>query len=435
MLNEKQIWNKLNKYLRLKITGNEFKTWFSKIKISGIENDSVTIDAPNKFIASWIKDKYLPEIQSCFYKITNKNIKISFAYGQRNNRKKSVNSKTKNSVNYTEYKINPIKNFESFITGKCNRFAYSSALEVAKGNGNNYNPLYIYCKYGYGKSHLLHAVGNFFLKNNPSSIIHYKSSDEFTREITTSIKYRDTAKVKERYSSLDFLLFDDVHKLDGRKRVQDEFLQIFNTLYEEKKPIVIAGNTPPNKLLKISPQLRSRLGWGLVIEIKKPDNSLKIEFINRKTKEDNISIPEDVIFFLSNCSKDFSILLQNLIRVETYASINNGSLKISSIRSIIRERATENLSVEDIKKISATYFNISIKDIVSNKKKREFSYPRQIAMFLTRELTKLSYKEIGDSFGPKDHSTVIYAIRRINGIKKKQKKVENDLKNIKTLLK
>jgi len=307
-------------------------------------------------------------------------------------------------------------------------------MEVANRSTGQYNPLYIYCAAGLGKTHLLHAIGNQVLSNNPYSKPRYVSSDTFTSDFTYSIKNERLHRFRERYQSLDLLLFDDVQRLANRKKTQEEFLFIFNALHGARKQIALTASCPPNELKNINSQLKSRFGWGLLSEIQPPDQPTKINIIKKKATEANLHITDDLVFFIDNSTNDIKMLLKNLVRVEAYASLNHGNISISLVKSLIKVRGELDIQIEDIKASTAGYFNIAVSDLISNKKKRAFSYPRQIAMYLARKHTDLSFKEIGGSFGNKEHSTVIYAVRRVKKNMESDKEILDDITGIEKLL-
>jgi chromosomal replication initiator protein len=324
--------------------------------------------------------------------------------------------------------------FNRFIVGKGNKFAGSSALEVAKGHAKDYNPLYIYSQLAVGKTHLLHAIGNDFLKRDPYAKIRYLSAETFTSDFTYSIKNKKIYEFREKYSNLDLLLFDDVQILDNRKKTQEEFLFIFNAVYGAKHQVVIAGDKPPNELKNINSQLKSRLGSGLLTKIQMPDQNTKIDIIKNATNEDSFHIPDDVAFFLAKTNNDIKALIKNIVRIKTYASLTKGDISITLVKSIIKDRRKADIGIDEIKSITAGYFNISVTDLISKKKKRSYAYPRQIAMYLSRKYTDKSFKAIGASFGRKDHSTVIHAVRRIEKCNDQDERISDDIKKIENLI-
>jgi len=434
MSKKKEIWNQIRRNLESKISSTEFKTWFSQTNLKKLESDFAIIGVPNKFVANWLYDKYTIEIKKSFKTILKQSPEIHFIdeHSFTTNESPEFHLTQKSDL-LLRNNLNPSMTFNRFIKGECNRFAYTSALDVANRQSCHYNPLYIYCSLGLGKTHLLNAICNQVLSKNRYYKIGYLSSDTFSSELAYSTKNDKLHEFRVKYCNLDILLFDDVQRLADRKKTQEEFLSIFNSLYEEKRQMVITGNISPDELKSINSYLKSRLGWGLIAEIQEPDHNTKIDIIKKKSEEININIPDDVIFFLSKSNNDIKNLIKNIVRLEVYTSLNKCDTNISIVKSLIKNRESVEIGIEDIKHITAGYFNISVTDLISNKKKRFYSYPRQLAMYLSRKYTNLSFKEIGDSFGNKDHSTVIYAVRRIEKYEDKEKKIRDDLKKIENL--
>jgi len=431
MSKKKEIWNQIRRNLESKTSSPEFKTWFSQTNLKKLESDFAIIGVPNKFVANWLYDKYIIEIKKSFKKILKKSPEIHFIDEHSFTTNESPAS---HLTQILRNNLHPSMTFNRFIMGECNRFAYTSALDVANRQSCHYNPLYIYCSLGLGKTHLLNAICNQVLRENPSYKIGYLSSDTFSSELAYAIKDEKLHDLRVKYCNLDLLLFDDVQRLADRKKTQEEFLSIFDSLYEGKRQMVLTGNRSPDELKNINSYLKSRLGWGLIAEIQEPDHNTKIGIIKRKSEEINIHIPDDVIFFLSKSNNDIKNLIKNIVRLEVYTSLNKCDTNISIVKSLIKNSESVEIGIEDIKHITAGYFNISVTDLISTKKKRFYSYPRQLAMYLARKYTNLSFKDIGDSFGNKDHSTVIYAVRRMEKYKDKEKKILDDLNKIETLL-
>lgn len=436
MSNKKEIWSGIRRTLRSKLTDEEFNTWFSKATLEDFYFDLAIIGVPNKFIANWLEDKYLPDIKNAFRSNLNQSPDIRFTYADKADplEFKKPLSETPRKVTFYSANLNPSMTFKRFVTGECSRFAYTSAVEVADRPADYYNPLYIYSAGGLGKTHLLHAIGNSIKDREPTRRVRYLSSDSFTSDFTYSIKNEKIQELRDKYRNLDILLFDDIHLLANRKRTQEEFLFVFNTLYNERKQIVISGDNPPNKLRDINTRLTSRLGWGLITEIKSPDNKTKVKIIKARSKEDNMTIPDDVLFYFANSVQDIKALVNNMVRFETYASLNDGDINICLAKTLIRDDQKTEIGIENIKMTVAGFFNLSLSDLVSNKKKRAYSYPRQLAMYLARKYTQLSYQHIGAAFGNKNHSTVIHAIKRIAEKKKDQKEIRDHLTQIENIL-
>lgn len=434
MSKKKDIWEQITKSLESRLSKSEFNTWFSQTTLKEFNPDLAIIEVPNKFVANWLRDRYHIQIKKSFETVLNRSPQVRYSYHPSDTLEHPDLELSPEPNKYLDHHLDSSMTFERFFIGDCNRFACSSALEVANRPADKYNPLYIFSKRSLGKTHLLNAIGNHVLSNNPFSRVSYLSSNAFTSDFTYSIRNKNINDFRERYCGLDFLLFDDVQLLGNRKRTQEEFLFVFNSLYGVKKQIVIAGDRPPNQLTKISSRLKSRLGWGLISEIEVPDQNTKIDIIRKKAKEGNINIPDDVIFFLAKSNKDIKGLIRNIIRIEAYASLDHRDINISTVRSLIKDDSKRAIGIEDVKSITAGYFNISLSELISNKKQRLYSYPRQLAMYLCRKYTDLSFKEIGDSFGNKDHSTVIYAVKRVEKYKDQKKEIGDDLNKIENLL-
>jgi chromosomal replication initiator protein len=432
MSQKKDIWAQVSRNLEFKMSKGEFKTWFSRVFLRRFDPEVVILGVPNKFVANWLSDNYLIDIKKSFKKIARVSPSVHFSYDHGATEKELRDAEK--SEGYLKRRLNASMTFDNFITAESNRFAWSTAQGVAEKRKEEYHLLYLYCANGLGKSHLLHAIGNHRLAKSPRCRLRYLSSDAFSSDFTYSIKSDRLDHYRAELSNLDLLLFDDIHHLANREKTQEEFLSIFNTLYAQKKQLVIAGDSAPNKLRNVNPELKSRLGWGLLAEIREPDQNLKISVIQTKASEYNLTLPEDVVFFLANSSGDIKNLLNNLIRVQTFTSLNDGPLSISTVKALMRDKDRSEINLEDIMTTTAGYFNISMSDLLSNKKKRVYSYPRQLAMYLARKYTELSLKDIGHSFSHKDHSTVIHALRKIDKEKEKNQEVQMDLTKIESLL-
>ena len=435
MTNKIGIWRQITRSLETKLSKEEYNTWFSQTTLYKLDNNLAVINVPNKFVANWLKENYIKEIKNTFKQILKEVPEIRFHY---------LNHEMADGPLKTWKNIKPehsVKNilsssmtFENFITGECNKFAYSASLEVATRPGKNYNPLYLYSELSQGKTHLLSAISNYILKNSKSVNVGYLSAEDFFLDINYSFRKNKLYAFKDKYLNFDIILFDDIHLITNKQRAQEEFLSIFNTLYSEKKQIVISSNRQPNRIKNITPQLESCLSWGLIVGIEEFDHQTKIKIITNRIKASNINIPKDIISFLAKTSNDIKILNKNLTRIETYISLNNKNINILTLRNIIKERDNNSIDLKEIQVITSSYFNISISDIISDKKKRLYSYPRHIAMYLSRKHTDLSFQEIGYLFGDKDHSTVVYAIKKIEKLLSEDKKILLDLNNIDNLL-
>jgi chromosomal replication initiator protein len=434
MRKKKDIWGQVVTSLQSLLPKTEFKTWFTKASLVKYDPGLALLSVPNKFVANWISDNYLTHIKKSFKDVIGDSPNIQFSCDHESSRRDPDSLLITAPASLFKNRLNPTMTFDHFIVREYNRFACSSALGIAQKGSIEYNPLYIYSPPGLGKTHLLHAIGNYRTKKDPQVKIRYLSSDTFSSHFIYAIRSDKMDEFRSEYHELDVLLLDDIHLLANREKTQDEFLSIFNFLYGSDKQLAIAGNSPPNRLRSLSPQLRSRLGSGLIADIRPPDQGSKIELIKKKAKDDGVSIPEDVVFFLANSNHDVKNLLKNVVKLETYASLDSAIVNISLAKTLMRGRQKGKIDLEDIKATIAAYFNIPLSDLVSDKKKRIYSYPRQLAMYLARKNTPLSLNEIGAHFGHKDHSTIVYAIKRIQKNMERDKTLVDDLKKIENLL-
>lgn len=435
MREEREIWQQVTRCLETKVSRLDFDTWFSHTTLQKCNPDVAVIGVPNKFVADWLRERYQAHIRKSFETVLNQAPQLLYSYDHpSNSMEESSPILTENAHRHAKHHLDPSMTFKGFIVGDSNRFASLSAQEVAETPADQYNPLYIFSKPGLGKTHLLNAIGHHVLSKNPHFDVRYMTSNTFTSDFTHSIKTNTLDDFNQAYSNIDILLFDDVHLLTQRRKTQEKFLILFNSLHQNRKQIVVTGDRPPNQITDADPRLISRLGSGLISEITAPDQRLKIRIIKKRDREDKIGIPDDVIFYLSTLNNDIKSLIRNATRLKTYASLNNRDINISMAKSLIKDYRMRTIEIDDVKSITAAYFNIPLYELISNNKQRIYSYPRQLAMYLCRKYTDLSLKKIGEAFGKKDHSTVLYAVKRVNKYKNTKKEITHDLEKIENLL-
>ena len=437
MQKKKEIWDRLTTFLQSQIPESEFKTWFAHTTLNKIGPEFAEIGVPNKFIASWLYENYVSQIQKYFNRNLNLSPQIRFSYG-RPSSQRFVNiigyKLPQEPITNLHHQLNPSLTFRSFITAKSNRFAYSSALEIANKPAHQYNPLYIFSKLSFGKTHLLNAIANHIITNNPLVKVRYESADQFSTDFSLASRNQNLTDFRQYHRNLDFFILDDIHMLSGRKTLQAEITSLFNLFFESKKQIVVAGSSPPSQIHSLIPQLRSRMEGGLLTEIKAPDQKTKLKIIKKRSKDRNLQVPEDVAFFLANSTNDLKTVMKYIVNLEIYSSLYQRKIDMSTVKSIINKKQSHKTSLIEIQKLTAEYFNISLSDLLSNEKRRRFSYPRQVAMYLSRKLTDFSFKEIGKAFGNKDHSTVIYAVKRIEKDKDIRTDVFDDINRLQSFL-
>ncbi|MBN2418245.1 MAG: chromosomal replication initiator protein DnaA [Deltaproteobacteria bacterium] len=432
MFNKNEIWSKIVSNLKSEISQPQLSSWLFKTSLKNLDRNIALIEVPNKFFATWMTDNCISKIQKSFNESFDFLPEIRFSY------KKSKMSQTLlpfsqyNTIgdNIVSSGLNPSWTFNSFITDNSNEFAYSSSLKVSKKPREHFNPLYIFCKHSFGKTHLLNAIGNEVKSENPYLNIKYYSAEQFYSDFSFSIRNQKLDEFREKQRSLDFFLLDDIHFFGGRNKSQIELLHLFNSLYESGKQMVFAGKTHPLEIENLLPQLRSRFEGGILSEIQVPDPATKIMIIKEKAKKENVDIQDDVVFFLANTNDDFKNLNQFIVNIKNYISLYKRSIDISMVKSIIKNKDLNKITVSDIQKITSEYFDLSLYDLLSNNKKRKFSYPRHVAMYLSRILTESSFKDIATAFGNMNHSSVIYAVKSIEKEKDINKILFDDINKL-----
>lgn len=426
------IWEQAVKLLGSKLSKDEIRTWFSHTSLIKFDDNTAIIEVPNKFVSNWVKENYINDIKNAIFKITKEKPDIVFYSASENTATNDIEQIYENKNYFNN--LDKSMTFDNYITADFNKFAYSSALDISKRPGNHYNPYYIFSKYSTGKTHILNAIGNNIIKNNKYLNVLYVYSKNFISDFNFSLRKNNFDNFNIKYSNIDVLLFDDIQHLSHLNKLQEEFISLFDSIYCANKQIVISGDRPPVNYKNMNPRLISRLGSGLLTELKEPDMKAKADILKNYTTDNNITIPNDIINFLVKTNNNIKTLFKNIVRIEAFMSMNKGKINISLIKSLI-DRYDVDISIKDIQSVTSGYFNISVADIISNKKKYKYSYPRHLAMYLSRKHTDTPLKEIGYQFGERDHSTVLYAFNKIEKMSDTKKDVKEDINNIKSLLK
>jgi chromosomal replication initiator protein len=433
------LWHKTLEELRKAINEQNFSTWIEPLHLNGIEDNKLILEASNKFIKDWVKDNYKKNIEDAIFNISsinysveirvNKNIKVQETKRRViDTPKKEIIKETNDVKNNDKAEITNLNSkytFDTFVSGPSNQFAHAASLAVSNNPATTYNPLFIYGGVGLGKTHLVNAIGNELIHQNNNIRICYYSSEKFTNELINSLRHGKMDEFRNKFRSIDVLLIDDIQFIAGKKSTQEEFFHTFNALYESHKQIVVTSDKFPKEIPDLEERLRSRFEWGLIADIQAPDTETKQAILRMKADQNNIVIPEDVSYFLSNSiTSNVRELEGYLIRIGAYASLTATPINLEMAKTILKDIIVENckeVTIEKIQKLVAEYFQIKVSEIKSSKRLKNIVLPRQIAMYICRKLTDLSYPEIGAKFGGKDHSTIIHAIKKI------EKKMEEDM--------
>ena len=415
------VWSKILDIIKKDLNPQSYQTWFIHTRPVSFEGSTITIETPNAYFRDWLVDHYMEIVEEAARRVCNKQIGISFVVGQAgqpepNQPQPKARQKKQAIATTSQTGLNPLFTFDNFVIGPGNRFAHAACLAVAESPGKAYNPLFIYGPVGMGKTHLLQAIAHFALQKDPVAKVLYVSSEKFTNQLISAIQNRTTIAFRQIYRNLDILLIDDVHFIGGREATQEEFFHTFNVLHDAHKQIILSSDRPPKEIASLEQRLVSRFEWGLITDIQAPDLETRIAILRKKAERETVRVPDDVTFFIAEKIKTNIRELEGaLIRVVAYASLTGQIITLSLAQDVLKDviKEEKRFSIESIQKKVAEAFEISVSDIKGKKRIRSFAYPRQIAMYLTRELTELSLPQVGEYFGGKDHTTVLHAYNKI----------------------
>lgn len=442
-----ELWNGVLSKAEEKISRPSFETWLKSTKLLMYGDEEVTIAVPNSFSKDWLETHYVHLITGILSELTGEDRIIQFVVpndmAEENDirlPKPTVKPAETVQSNTTAAMLNPKYTFETFVIGSGNRFAHAASLAVAEAPAQAYNPLFIYGGVGLGKTHLMHAIGHYVLEQNPSAKVVYLSSEKFTNEFINSIRDNKAVEFRNRYRNVDVLLIDDIQFLAGKEQTQEEFFHTFNTLHEEIKQIVISSDRPPKEIPTLEDRLRSRFEWGLITDIAPPDLETRIAILRKKAKADGLNdVPNEVMLYIANqIDSNIRELEGALIRVVAYSSLVNmditTDLAAEALKDIIPNARPRTVTILDIQKSVGEHFNVKLEDFAAKKRTRSIAFPRQVAMYLSRELTDFSLPKIGSEFGGRDHSTVIHAHEKISKMLKDDQSLQQDIQEIRTVL-
>lgn len=439
-----EIWEKTLNVIKAELTEVSFNTWIKTIEPISLEENQFILGVPNDFTRGILITRYLTLLSNAIKQVTNKKYEIEFIIPSEEANKASA-KKDSNRPQRSQFitlsttNLNPKYTFDTFVIGNSNRFAHAASVAVAEAPAKAYNPLFIYGGVGLGKTHLMHAIGHYILENNPKARVAYVSSETFTNELINSIRDDRNVEFRNRYRNVDVLLVDDIQFIAGKERTQEEFFHTFNALHESNKQIIISSDRPPKEIPTLEDRLRSRFEWGLITDIQPPDFETRIAILRKKAQMENIDVPDEVTIFIARkIQANIRELEGALIRIVAYSSLTNSEITVDLASEALKEifsSKPKQLNIPLIKDIISKKFSIKLEDIDSKKRTRAIAYPRQIAMYITRELTDLSLPKIGEEFGGRDHTTVMHAHDKIsNDIKADtdlKEKIEEIMKELK----
>jgi chromosomal replication initiator protein len=424
-----KIWGSAQENLRTMLSADTYNLWFAPLRASALDGNNLVLDVTNDFCEVWLKDNYMGLLQDVLAVASGRQMRVKFRVASAappapvvvNHapvRTRQAEPAPERSGAHGDLNVNPKNTFDTFVVGNNNNFAYAAALAVSQAPGKSYNPLFLYGGVGLGKTHLLHAIGQYVFGHKKTARVAYVSSEKFTNEYIDAIQNNQLVKFRKRYRQSDVLLIDDIQFLAGKERIQEEFFHTFNALHEGHKQIVLTCDRPASEIQNLEHRLVSRFEWGLVTDLQPPDVEMRLAILQKKAQLMNVVLPEEIMNFLANRIRTNIRRLEGaLIRVASYASLTGKNLTLEVVEGLLREVLHEegrfSINMEVIQKKVAEHFDIRLADMTSKRRPENIAFPRQIAMFLSRQMTENSLSAIGEAFGGRDHGTVLHACRLV----------------------
>ncbi|WP_366923436.1 chromosomal replication initiator protein DnaA [Metallumcola ferriviriculae] len=422
------LWQQALDILETELSKPSFETWLKNTSLASFSGNTAIISVPNEFAKDWLENRYYHLIKSTVELILKETITLRFVLPGETLSTTPEKQKTQ-SLHYKDtedaennahsFHLNQKYTFDTFVIGNNNRFAHAASLAVAEAPAKAYNPLFIYGGVGLGKTHLMHAIGHYVLSQLPTHNVVYVTSEKFTNELINAIRFDKTVEFRNKYRNIDVLLVDDIQFLEGKERTQEEFFHTFNSLYEANKQIIISSDRPPKEIPTLEDRLRSRFEWGLITDMQAPDYETRIAILRKKATLEGLNLPNDVMAFIANkIQSNIRELEGALVRVVAYASLINREISLElaeeALKAIVQMNNPKPITIKAIQKAVSQHFGLKMEDFKSKRRTRNIAYPRQIAMYLSRELTNSSLPKVGEEFGGRDHTTVIHAYDKIS---------------------
>jgi len=424
------LWEQILARIESKVNSHSFTTWFRPTAFVAADATAVTIRVPTPLFKDWLTKHYAGVIAEAMGELNRPNMALHIVADSQADDGAIALGPDETSVMEAESLpssrgpagLNPRYTFDTFIVGSSNQFAHAACRAVAEAPSRSYNPLFIYGGVGLGKTHLMHAVGQYVLQNDQNLKLTYISSERFMNEMINAVRYDRVIDFRERYRSVDVLLVDDIQFLAGKEGTQTEFFHTFNALYDSQKQIVLSSDCPPHEIPSLEERLRSRFEWGLIADIQSPDLETKVAILKKKAEAEAVPLPDNVAIYIAGKIKsNIRELEGSLIRLIAYASLTGQELSLPLAQDVLKniiDHDEKAVTIEIIQKYVADYYNLKLADLKSRNNSKSIAMPRQIAMYLCKALTHASLPEIGRSFGGKHHSTVIHSIRKVEDLRK-----------------
>jgi chromosomal replication initiator protein len=429
---ESSIWDQVLARVETKVNRHSFYTWFRPTSLISDSGMDLTVRVPNSLFTEWLTKHYSGVLTEALEEVKRSGTQVAFIAeasrsGSADDESSSDTAQAEDSdsaVLSASGGLTPRYTFDTFIVGPSNQFAHAASRAVAEAPSRSYNPLFIYGGVGLGKTHLMHAIGQYVLLHDQSLTLTYISSERFMNEMINAVRYDRILDFRERYRSVDVLLVDDIQFVSGKEGTQTEFFHTFNALYDSQKQIVLSSDRPPHEIPALEERLRSRFEWGLIADIQPPDLETKVAILKRRAESEAVPLPDNVALYIAGRIKSNVRELEgSLTRLIAYASLTGREISLDLTQEILRnviDADQKHVTIESIQKFVADYYQLKVADLKSRNNSKSVAMPRQVAMYLCKSLTHASLPEIGRSFGGKHHSTVIHSIKKVEHLRKKE---------------
>jgi chromosomal replication initiator protein len=429
-------WDKILQHMERRVNPHSFTTWFRPTRQQGTENGKLLIKVPNRMFRKKLSETYGSLLEAVLTEVGMAETRVEFLCDEPEAPPPPSPLVRQSRLDFdaVDHQLNPRYTFDSFVVGNSNQFAHAASLAVAEQPSKSYNPLYLYGGVGMGKTHLMHAIGHTIKKRNPALRLTYVSAEKFTNEVITSLRFDRMISFRDRYRNVDVLLVDDIQFIAGKERTVEEFFHTFNALYELRKQIVLSSDCPPKEISAIEERLRSRFEWGLIADIQPPDLETKIAILQKKAESERVQVPDEVAEFIARSIKSNVRELEGaLTRLLAYASLTSAALNLSTAQQVLRNiiaTQEKKVTIELIQKRVGEQYGLRDADLKVRSNTKAIAFPRQVAMYLVKQLTSASLPEIGRQFGGKHHTTVLHSINKIDALRRTDKDLNRTINRL-----
>jgi chromosomal replication initiator protein len=430
------LWDKILQHAARRVNPHSYATWFKPTRQERAEENLLIVRVPTRLFCKRLTETYGELLQAVLVEIGRPGLVLEFVSveNEATASPAPVSPQQKLDFDSSASQLNPRYTFDKFIVGSSNQFAHAAAVAVAEQPSKSYNPLFLYGGVGLGKTHLMQAIGHSLKRRNPALRLTYISAEKFTNEVIASIRFERMPAFRDRFRNMDVLMVDDIQFIARAERTQEEFFHTFNALYDQQKQIVISSDCPPKEISAIEERLRSRFEWGLIADIQMPDLETKIAILQKQADGERVHIPDDVAEFIARSIKSNIRELEGaLIRLMAYASLTGAEINLATAQQVLRniiETQEKKVTIEQIQKAVGEVFGLRAQDLKIRSNSKVISYPRQVAMFLVKQLTSSSLPEIGKQFGGKHHTTVLHSINKIEMLRQTDKDLNKTINRL-----